>query len=301
MARLLLSGKDRDVLDDELKLSNSIFLGRTEAEYLRDIADGILDDVGRQGLDPEKEDDRKKIDEVVADHITRHKDSLQHVLRQDLPAGFESALFGRFVTSDILSRVDAPVHVAHSLTVHAHLAETDFYTAVDDLIRQAAYTDTMDLNAGLFYGYVVVDVPLLVANLSGVRSSDWQLATEAHDTAARLLRTLIRALSIVTPGAKLGATAPYARAGYVLLEAGTDVPRSLMEAYLNPIDIGPDLMSRSIAALEEYVRAIDRIYGAGDVRRYVATTYPTALEAGTGSLDEITDRMLLDVFGGGAE
>lgn len=302
MAKLIFGGKgDKDILDVNLRTSNSISLGRTEVEYIRDIARDTLDEVEEKGLDFQKEDDQKEIDATIVTCMSRHDESLRNVFRKDLPAGFESALFGRFVTSDILSRVDAPVHVAHPLTVHAHLAETDFYSTLDDLVRQASYTDTMDLNAGLFYGYVVVHIPLLVANLSGINPVSWRHATEAHDTTTRLLRTLIRALTTITPGAKLGATAPYARAGYILLEAGTDFPRSLMEAYLNPIEIGPDMMLRSIDALEMQLRAVDRIYGVGDVKRYVSTIYASSLEGETGSLDEIIDRMFLDIFGGGTE
>ena len=92
-----------------------------------------------------------------------------------LPAGLEGALFGRMVTSDPGANIDAAIHVAHALTVHAEESESDYFSVVDDLQSEdedagAAHIGDMELTAGLFYGYVVVDVPGLVSNLEGMSS-----------------------------------------------------------------------------------------------------------------------------------
>jgi CRISPR system Cascade subunit CasC len=58
---------------------------------------------------------------------------IRSYLSQPLYAGLEGALFGRFVTSDILARSDAAVHVAHAFTVHKLDTEVDYFTVVDDL------------------------------------------------------------------------------------------------------------------------------------------------------------------------
>src|SRR5690606_31992195 len=137
----------------------------------------------------------------------------------DPAAGFEGALFGRFVTSDILARVDAPVHVAHAFTTHELNTEVDFFTVVDDLAADdetgAAHANDMELGAGIFYGYVAVDVPLLVSNLTGCSREEWR-RQDAHDSRSALT-ALVQAIAQVTPGAKLGSTAPYARAEFVML------------------------------------------------------------------------------------
>jgi len=68
----------------------------------------------------------------------------------------------------------------------------------------------------------------------------------------------------VTPGAKLGATAPYAKAECVVLEAGDKQPRSLANAFLPPIDSrqrGTNPMGLSIEAMAEYMSALDEMYG----------------------------------------
>src|SRR5262249_40050475 len=89
-----------------------------------------------------------------------------------LNVGLPSPLFGRMVPSDPAANIDAPIHVAHAFTVHGEEAEGDYFTAVDDLKREEddSGADTIqetELTSGLFYGYVVIDVPGLVSNLTG--------------------------------------------------------------------------------------------------------------------------------------
>ena len=86
-----------------------------------------------------------------------------------LPAGLEGALFGRMVTSDPGANIEAAIHVAHALTVHREESESDYFSVVDDLQRDdedagAAHIGDTELTAGLFYGYVVIDIPGLVSN-----------------------------------------------------------------------------------------------------------------------------------------
>ena len=70
------------------------------------------------------------------------------------------------VTGDVLARCDAAVHVAHAFTVHPGFFETDYFSAVDDLNPAgetgSGHINTSELTSGLYYGFVVVDVPLLV-------------------------------------------------------------------------------------------------------------------------------------------
>src|SRR5690606_30043367 len=218
--------------------------------------------------------------------------------------GLESALFGRFVTSDILSRVDAPVHVAHAFTTHALETEVDFFTVVDDLLQDdetgAAHANDTELGAGIFYGYVAVDVPLLVSNLTGCKSSDWKEAD--HDAAKEVLNLLIHAIATVSPGAKLGATAPYARAECIVLESGTAQPRSLANAFLRPIRPGANgrhPMEQSVEALGEYLTKLEGMYGKGEEKRVLSTLHPWPRPDETPQpLQTAIDSILESVFGG---
>lgn len=149
---------------------------------------------------------------------------------------------------------------------------------VDDLHRDdetgAAHAGDMELGAGLFYGYVAVDVPLLVSNLSGCARKDWQ--QQDTQDAQMVLQGLLRTIAEVTPGAKLGSTAPYTRADVVLLETGPQQPRSLANAYLQALTLRNNGMEQAIGSLKSYLEDQEQMYGATAQFRTVASTLRNA-------------------------
>lgn len=195
-----------------------------------------------------------------------------------LPGGLTAALFGRMVTSDTDANIAAALHVAHAFTVHAEEAENDYFTAVDDLAEDEPGADTIqetELTSGLFYGYVVVDLPGLLDNLGNDR-----------ELAGQVLFNLLHLIAEVSPGAKLGSTAPYGRASLMLLEAGDRQPRSLAEAYRSPCE--PNTGS-AVGALAEYLGRLDEAYDTGEERRVmtlVDTDLPRAQRGSLGNLAE---------------
>jgi CRISPR system Cascade subunit CasC len=177
-----------------------------------------------------------------------------------LPAGLEAALFGRMVTSDPEANTDAAIHVAHAFTVHREESESDYFTVVDDLTREAGETGSAglfetELTSGLFYGYVVIDCAALVANLGG----DAALA-------ARVVEHLLHLIATVSPGAKRGSTAPYAYAEMILVETGEAQPRSLAGAFRRAVPADGDLLAASLGRLSGHLGNLDRCYG-GEERR----------------------------------
>jgi CRISPR system Cascade subunit CasC len=190
-------------------------------------------------------------------------------------AGLTAALFGRMVTSDLLARVDAPVHVAHAFTVHAAYTEMDYFTVVDDLNRDdetgAAHANQTELGAGIYYGYVVIDVPLLVSNLMGCEYKDWRV--QDSTTARKVLSALIDGILRQSPGAKLGSTAPHAWADFMLLETGTIQPRALANSFLDAVPLNGDVRQVATHRLADYLGKLDRMYGLpeGNYSRHLAS------------------------------
>ena len=187
-----------------------------------------------------------------------------------LPAGLEGALFGRMVTSDPGANIDAAVHVAHAFTVHPEESESDYFSVVDDLQHEdedpgAAHIGDMELTAGLFYGYVVVDVPGLVSNLEGCNDKEWAGADKT--LAAKVVEHLVHLIATVSPGAKLGSTAPYAYADLMLIEAGARQPRSLANAYRTPT--GPQTIEAA-DAMSRRLQKLDDAYGAKESRKVMS-------------------------------
>lgn len=230
------------------KSRQTLIFGETELRWLASEATRIAAEAGG---------DAKKAKELAEDWRKPLKNNLKAMTSAaTLPGGLTSALFGRMVTSDPGANITAPVHVAHAFTVHGEETESDYFTAVDDLSGDEPGADTIqetELTSGLFYGYVVVDIPGLIANLGG-----------DAEMAGRVLHNLIYLIAEVTPGAKLGSTAPYGRAGLVLLEAGDRQPRSLAEAFRTPCD---PRIGAAVTALADQLGRFDAAYETGEARR----------------------------------
>jgi len=188
-----------------------------------------------------------------------------------LPAGLESALFGRMVTSDPEANTEAAIHVAHAFTVHAEESESDYFTVVDDLTREAGSTGSAglfetELTSGLFYGYVVVDAGGLVDNIG----RDAALA-------GRVVEHLLHLIATVSPGAKRGSTAPYAWADLMLVEVGDRQPRTLAGAFRKAVPLGTgDVLEGALAQMSAQLTNLDSCYGGGE-RRAALCTAPVAL------------------------
>jgi len=258
---------------ETLAMKQPVLFGKPEADFfvwlLRQAAAQGEEKAAKEWLDDQlKDKDARKNLKALMNQAGVH----------NLKAGFEGAMFGRFVTSDILARLDAPVHVAHAFTTHALDTEVDYFTVVDDLNRDeetgAAHAGDMELGAGIFYGYVAVDVPLLVSNLTGCDVNDWRKQDPAD--ARQLLELLVHAVAQVSPGAKLGATAPYAFAEWILLEAGVVQPRSLANAYLQPVMLNAQHhpLAQSIEAASEYLTGMEKMYGKDQSGRWISSRHP---------------------------
>ncbi len=261
-----------------------LLLGLPEVEYLRDQAKAIC---GANPGDAKAAADAAKL----LFSPKRANDQRQNfsAFRQNtqLPGGLVGALFGRMVTSDPAANIEAAVHVAHAFTVHAEESESDYFSVVDDLQTPdddagAAHIGDMELTAGLFYGYVVVDVPGLVSNLTGAESEDWQNADRG--LAATVIEHLAHLIATVSPGAKLGATAPYGYAELMLIEAGARQPRSLANAFR--AEVQPQTQAAA-AALAGYLGKLDDCYGVHESRRVMSLDPCDAPSAQRLGLDDL--------------
>ena len=229
-----------------------LLLGEPEIKYLAEQAKAIADAHGR--------------DAAAADKAAKkwEKDSRANMkaLRESsaLPGGIAAALFGRMVTSDVEANLDAPVHVAHAFTVHEEESESDYFTVVDDLQRVdddagADHIGETELTSGLFYGYVVLDRKMLLKNLG---------ADNPNDMAGAVAEQLVHLIATVSPGAKLGSTAPYGYASWMLIEAGDCQPRSLAEAFRDPCRPSLEAAEQRAAA---HLTQLDETYATGESRR----------------------------------
>jgi CRISPR system Cascade subunit CasC len=262
-------------------------LTRAEIEFLAELAADILRRLREQGATV-----------TTAKEVEKHakiedKEIRKMLKERHLPASLDTALFGRMVTSDLFARVDAAVSVAHAFTTHAEEAETDYFTAVDTLKGAeddagAGLINDTELTSGVYYTYAVIDMNQLRDNLVG----------EQKQAVERLARTLVEAMATVSPGAKRGSTAPYAYSEFVLLERGPEQPRTLANAFLEPVRAnGTNVLAESAARLLGYRRRMADMYGTDD--RDGVATVSTIHDVSADGLERVPLRRALEqVFAG---
>ncbi|HOC44466.1 MAG TPA: type I-E CRISPR-associated protein Cas7/Cse4/CasC [Thermoanaerobaculales bacterium] len=259
--------------------------GRSKTTEERDVREAA-DDLQAKELDALLQteqlvhvgaDELRAIDNLTATLAGRGSDPTEEELEllREKPGAVDIALFGRMLAANPAFNQEAAAQVAHAISVNAVQVEDDFFTAVDDLNPGtedvgAGHMGEVEFGAGVFYLYVCVDRHLLIGNLS-----------DDEDLAKRSLRALVRAAATVAPRGKQATFASRAYASYVMAESGNQQPRSLADAYLDPVRANP-FLENSIKALEERVSKMDSVYGPCADRRASLNTV-----AGTGSMEEI--------------
>lgn len=276
------------------KSRQALFFGHPEIDYVKSVARELITQACTQtallassGIEPDK-----KALKDLEDSLRETLKPLQKNLRAlaeggSGAAGLESALFGRMVTSDTSANVNAPVHVAHAISVHAVENELDYVTAVDDLRQRSEDGETgsagifdIELTSGLFYSYVNVDVELLVANLNG----DAALA-------ARVVERLVKLIARTSPGAKKGSTAPFAHAEFLLVETGDDQPRTLANAFRKSVPLQGDVFEGAVLALQAHLGNLDRAYGKHTERQQLSVTPPALDGVPVAGLDALCETL----------
>lgn len=256
--------------EEALKTGQAVLMGKAEIDYL----------VLRCTELAQEADDDSALRTAVAKMLKDEKKNIEAIKHG---SGLESALFGRMVTSDVLASRDAAVYVAHAFTVHEAQVENDYFTVVDDLTQEsgglgsAGIFDT-ELASGLYYGYVVVDVPQLVENLEAIERKhcfDASTPPEKRALAGQVVEHLLHLIATVSPGAKRGSTAPFDWAKLVLVEAGDWQPRSLAGAFHDALptaakDNDLPIRQRAIDRLRDEIGKMDDAYGTSLARRFMA-------------------------------
>ena len=263
-AGLLDKGGKESKGKEALETGQAVLMGYAEIDYL----------VKRCAELAQENTEAKALKTAIAKFL---KDEKKNIEALKHGSGLESALFGRMVTSDVLASRDAAVYVAHAFTVHEAQVENDYFTVVDDLLREAGELGSAgifdtELASGLYYGYVVVDVPQLIANLEGEAAKDWAtLPAEKRELAGRVVQHLLHLIATVSPGAKRGSTAPFDWAKFLLVEVGDWQPRSLAGAFQNALATdNTALRETAVQMLADEIGKLDEAYGATLDRRFLA-------------------------------
>lgn len=206
-------------------------------------------------------------------------------------------LFGRMTTSDLVVNVEAACQVAHAISTHETVIESDWFTAMDD--RKASYaksqtekagaafmgtgeTETF-YNAAVYYKYLNLDIQSL-------RDAKHLPSLSAKD-AARVAGVLVSAAALANPTGKQNSFASHSIPELILVElSSTKRPISYANAFLQPVE-GPDFLANSAEALKAYVEAVAPAFAPVDAQRVLLAVghAKVSLEGAhrVGTLDEL--------------
>ena len=177
------------------------------------------------------------------------------------PVSADIALFGRMVTSEAFRDVDAAMQVAHAISTHAVNRESDFFTAVDDLLENrdeigAGMMDDVDYNSCCYYEYASLDVDQLRENLKYSENTD--------ELIRQLVPALLKVMAFTNPTGKQNSFAGQVLPALILVECKRDkVPLSYVNAYEDPVATygqRPRIIESSISKLFNEIETMDEVY-----------------------------------------
>jgi len=203
-------------------------------------------------------------------------------------------MFGRMTTSDLVVDVEAACQVAHAISTHEAIVESDYFTAVDEKKAEFGTTQTERTGAGfmgtgeretffdsaVYYKYLNLDVDALKEHLK------WQ-----HDEAALAAAVLLRAAALATPTGKQNSFAAHGAPELILVELSKPkCPISYANAFLKPVE-GPNLMAESAKALSRYIETVVKAFTPPDMRRVLLALGSAAVDIEgakrAGTLDDL--------------
>lgn len=176
------------------------------------------------------------------------------------PITLDIALFGRMVTCDAFRDVEAAMQVAHAISTGKVSVETDYFTAMDDLLRGetedekgAAMIGDVDYNASCYYLYASLDTDALRENL--------RYSEDADELVRKTLPALLRAMAFTNPSGKQNSFAGHVLPSAMMIECKTKkVPTSMVNAFVKPV-YASDPLAESIRLLAAEADMTARNFG----------------------------------------
>ena len=182
------------------------------------------------------------------------------------PVTLDIALFGRMVTSDAFRDVEASMQVAHAISTNKISVESDYFTAMDDLLggesmdeKGAGMIGDVDYNASCYYLYASLDTDALKDALKDAENAD--------EIIRAALPALLRAMAFTNPSGKQNSFAGHVLPSAFLVECKEKkIPVSLVNAFVEPVR-GQDQVKESIRRLADEEDLTVRNFGIPAVER----------------------------------
>jgi len=202
------------------------------------ISDGEIKEICLKLQKMETDEEIKKYAEEFAKNNSSH------------PGAPDIAMFGRMLADRPETNVDAACQVAHAISTHAVAMDLDFFTAVDDLLKEgetgAGMMGVTGFNSACFYRYACIDFAQLVKNLNGS-------ILLARDT----VKAFLHASTSAIPSGKQNSFAAHNPPSFLMAVVREDGQNwSLANAFEKPV-----CQSRQKSLVQSSVEALDAYWG----------------------------------------
>lgn len=201
------------------------------------------------------------------------------------------ALFGRMTTSDLVVDTEAACQVAHAVSTHETIIESDYFTAMDDLKTEAGAghigsgDDATLYNSSVYYMYLNLDIGALEKHL------ELKDPGESADIAG----TLVEAAAKSNPTGKQNSFAAHGVPELIVVEMSKKkLPISYANAFLEPAEggLGQNLMTKSAEMLKHYIESVGTAYMPDCMKRIhlavgAAASFELADSKPFASIDEL--------------
>ena len=180
----------------------------------------------------------------------------------------DMALFGRMVTSDAFADVEASMQVAHAISTNKVFMESDYFTAVDDLIANSekesgsAFIMDADYNSSCYYIYASLDTDKLRENL--------RYSEDADDIMQKIVPVMLETMTMTNPSGKQNSFAGHSLPSAILVECkDKHIPVSYANAFEVPVkpDREGGLVYNSISRLQQECSEIANDFGIPVTKR----------------------------------
>lgn len=265
--RRILSGfgkkeiTDKDMTDFK---GTSQILAYSDADirYIADVLEEMIKDYETVDKFIEKTGDKKEVNKLIGE-LNKKLDS-----RGANGISLDLALFGRMAATKSLTNVEASMQVAHAFSTHKVTLESDFFTAIDDLIMEQGDTGSammgdVEYNSACYYEYANLDIDKLKFNLKNSEVTEEEILY--------IIADLVKAFVLTNPGGKQNTFAAHVLPSAILVEIKD---RKIQSNYANAfvksakVTNDTDLLESSIIKLVKEVDTTDKYFDTGLNKRF---------------------------------
>lgn len=163
------------------------------------------------------------------------------------------------------------MQVAHAISTNKAVMESDYFTAMDDLLNGATMEEAgaaiigdTDYTSACYYSYASLDVAKLLDNL--------KYCEEPEELVRKAIPALIRTMALTNPSGKQNSFAGNILPSAILIECKEDkIPVSMVNAFVKPVrpesSNDYDIVKGSIQKLAAEVESVDAGFGIPVAKR----------------------------------